>query len=83
MSDGQDVDRNELAATERCIRRDLDLPLESVAQKPSERGERHPLLRVFYERRAASPTGQETIEGLQANIVAYSLCRTMARVDLA
>jgi hypothetical protein len=63
----------ELAATERCIRRDLDLLAEAVAEEPEMQGERHPLLKAFYSRRAQSPVGQETIEGLQANIVAYSL----------
>jgi len=35
--------------------------------------DRHSLLEAFYDRRAQSPVGQETIEGLQANIIAYSL----------
>jgi hypothetical protein len=69
----QDAEPYELAATGRCIRRDLDLPEDAVAEMPAVQRERHPLLEAFYARRAQSPTGQETIEGLQANIVAYSL----------
>jgi hypothetical protein len=69
----QDAEPYELAATERCIQRDLDLPLDAVAEEPAGQRGRHPLLEAFYSRRASSPVGQETIEGLQANIVAYSL----------
>jgi hypothetical protein len=73
VTQGQDDERYELAATERCIRRDLDLPVDAIAEEPVVQGERHALLDTFYSRRAQSPVGQETIEGLQANIVAYSL----------
>lgn len=69
----QDAESYELAATGRCICRDLDLPEDAVAEMPVVQRKRHPLLEAFYARRAQSPTGQETIEGLQANIVAYSL----------
>jgi len=69
----QDAEPYELAATERCICRDLDLPADAVAEVPARQRERHALLEAFYARRAQSPVGQETIEGLQANIVAYSL----------
>lgn len=69
----EDAEPYELAATERCIRRDLDLPVDAVAEEPATQRERHALLEAFYARRAQSPVGQETIEGLQANIVAYSL----------
>lgn len=63
----------ELAATERCVRRDLDLSADAVAEAPLAQRERHALLEAFYARREQSSVGQETIEGLQANIVAYSL----------
>lgn len=68
-----DIEPHQLSATERCIRRDLDLPRHVVAEPPADQRKHHPLLAAFYERRAQSPIGQETIEGLQANIVAYSL----------
>ena len=73
MTREQDAEPYELAATERCICRDLDLPADAVAEVPARQRERHALLEAFYARRAQSPVGQETIEGLQANIVAYSL----------
>jgi hypothetical protein len=68
-----DAEPYELAATERCIRRDLDLSADAVTEESAAQRGRHPLLEAFYGRRAQSPVGQETIEGLQANIVAYSL----------
>lgn len=73
MSDGPDAESYELAVTKRCIRRDLDLPADAVGEAPPSQSERHPLLEAFYVRRCASPVGQETVEGLQANIIAYSL----------
>ena len=73
MTQGHDAEPYELAATERCIRRDLDLPVEAVAEEPPAQRERHALLEAFYARRDQTPVGQETIEGLQVNIVAYSL----------
>jgi hypothetical protein len=73
VTQGQDEEAYELATTERCIRRDLDLPADAIAEEPAAQGERHALLGAFYSRRASSPVGQETIEGLQANVVAYSL----------
>ncbi len=69
----QNAEPYELAGTERCIRRDLDLPTQAVTEEPATQRQRHALLEAFYVRRAQSPVGQETIEGLQANIVAYSL----------
>jgi len=68
-----DTEPHQLSATERCLRRDLDLSRHVATEPPTEQRERHPLLAAFYKRRAQSPIGQETIEGLQANIVAYSL----------
>jgi hypothetical protein len=68
-----DTEPHQLSATERCIRRDLDLPRHIVAEPPADQSKHHALLAAFYERRARYPIGQETIEGLQANIVAYSL----------
>ncbi len=73
MTREQDAVPYELAATERCVRRDLDLPADAVAEAPPAQRERHALLEAFYARKEQSPVGQETIEGLQANIVAYSL----------
>jgi len=73
MAQKPDPKSYELAATERCIRRDLDLPADAVTEEPATQRKRHPLLEAFYSRRASSPVGQETIEGLQANVVAYSL----------
>lgn len=73
MTQGQPEEAYELAVTERCIRRDLDLPADAILEEPAAQGERHALLGAFYSRRASSPVGQETIEGLQANVVAYSL----------
>jgi hypothetical protein len=62
----------QLAVTERCISHDLDRSSLNGA-RPAEQAHKHPLLRKFYEKLAASPKGQETVGGLQANIVAYSL----------
>jgi hypothetical protein len=69
----QDAEPYELAVAERCIRRDLGLAPDIAAEAPETQRKRHVLLERFYSRRAQSPIGQETIEGLQANIVAYSL----------
>ena len=63
----------ELAATERCITRDLGLPSDTVALSPEGHASEHPLLAAFVEKRSSSPEGQETVENLQARIVAYSL----------
>ena len=73
MTREQDAVPYELAAAERCVRRDLDLSADAVAEAPLAQRERHALLEAFYARREQSSVGQETIEGLQANIVAYSL----------
>jgi hypothetical protein len=64
---------HQLAATARCITRDLGLGVQLVTLSPEAQATEHPLLAAFFEKRRESPQGQETVEGLQAKIVAYSL----------
>jgi hypothetical protein len=73
VSANEEYEPYQLAATERCVEKDLGLPASVAALAPAEQRAQHHLLEVFYERRAESPVGQETVEGLQAAIVAYSL----------
>ncbi len=54
------------------MRKDLELK-HLVDVPPDEQREAHQQLGKFYDKLAASPQGQETVENLQANIVAYSL----------
>ena len=44
-----------------------------VALRPAEQASEHQLLEAFFEKRGQSAHGQETVEGLRAKIVAYSL----------
>jgi hypothetical protein len=62
-----------LRVTKRCLLEDLGLPESAVELDPAELVDENPLLRAFVERRSQLPTGQETVEGLTAKIVAYSL----------
>jgi hypothetical protein len=61
-----------LRITERCLVEDLGASvddgddLDALANK-------NPIVRAFIDRRSQSPTGQETVEGLTARIVAFSL----------
>jgi hypothetical protein len=73
MSVTEEIEPYESAATERCVDKDLELPASVAALAPAEQRTRHQLLDAFYQRRSESPIGQETVENLQAAIVAYSL----------
>jgi hypothetical protein len=62
-----------LRVTKRCLVEDLGLSESAAEIEPAELVDENPLLRAFVERRSQSPIGQETVEGLTAKIVAYSL----------
>lgn len=79
MSVNGEIEPYELAATERCVDKDLDLPASVAALAPAEQRTRHQLLDAFYDRRAESPVGQETVENLQAAIKARDVASLHAR----
>lgn len=62
-----------LRVTKRCLRDDLGFAGEDLTRPLVELAARNALLSAFLERRARNPEGQETIQGLTSNIVAYSL----------
>jgi hypothetical protein len=45
---------------------DLELPIEELAS-------RHPMVEAFRHQRSQLPVGQEAIQGLTSNIIAFSL----------
>jgi hypothetical protein len=62
-----------LRVTRRCLREDLEFQETDLALPMEELAARHPMIRAFVEQRSQSAIGQETIQGLTAKIVAFSL----------
>jgi hypothetical protein len=61
-----------LRITERCLVEDLGVSVDD-GDDLDALAKNNPIIRAFVERRSQSPTGQETVEGLTARIVAFSL----------